>query len=98
MSTGQGTVEIDFGPFPGANEAFAVVAGQASILATSNCEAFVMADDTTVDHSASDHRYFTALAGLACGTPTAGVGFPIHATSTEKLQGLFKVHWVWADV
>lgn len=95
MATGTGTATIDFGA--GSNEASVSVTGQASILATSKADAFVMADDATVDHTASDHRYFDALAGLTCGTPTAGVGFTIYATSTQKLEGTYQVRWVWAD-
>lgn len=98
MSTGQGAAIIDFGGWPGANEAFVAVAGQASILATSHCEAFIMADDTTVDHTAGDHRYFSALVGLSCGTPTAAIGFSIHAYSPQKLMGTYSLRWVWADV
>lgn len=95
MSTG--TATIDFGSFPGSNEASVAVTGQTSILGTSKAEAFVMGDDTTADHTASDHRYFSALAGLSCGTPTAGVGFTIYARSTEKLSGTFALRWVWTD-
>jgi hypothetical protein len=40
---------------------------------TSKAEAFVMGDDTSGTHTASDHRYFAALVGLTCGTPTAAV-------------------------
>lgn len=97
MATGQGTATIDFGAFPGSNEASIAVTGQTTIAATSKVEAFVMADDTTTDHTASDHRYFAALAGLSCGTPTAGTGFTIYARSAEKLQGTFALRWVWAD-
>jgi hypothetical protein len=97
MATGQGTASINFGAHPGANEASVAVTGQASIGAGSKVEAYVMADDTTSDHTASDHRYFAALAGLTCGTPTAATGFTIHARSAEKLHGQFQVRWVWAD-
>jgi hypothetical protein len=97
MATGQGTATIDFGAFPGSNEASIAVTGQGSILASSKAEAYVMADDTTTDHSANDHRYFTALVGLTCGTPTLATGFTIYARSTEKLQGTFSLRWVWAD-
>lgn len=97
MATGQGTATIDFGTFPGSNEASIAVTGQGSILATSKVEAYIMADDTTVDHTASDHRYFSALIGLTCGTPTLATGFTIYARSTEKLQGTFALRWVWAD-
>lgn len=97
MATGQGTATIDFGAFPGSNEASIAVTGQGSILATSKCESYVMADDTTGDHTAIDHRYFAALMGLTCGTPTLATGFTIYARSTEKLQGTFALRWVWAD-
>ena len=97
MSSGTGSAEIDFGAHPGANEASVTVASQTDILATSKVEAYVMADDTTTDHTANDHRYFAAFAGLSCGTPVESDGFPIHARSTEKLTGKFAVRWVWVD-
>lgn len=97
MATGQGTSTIDFGAFPGANEASVVVTGQGAISATSKAEAFVMGDDSVGTHTASDHRYFAALVGLTCGTPTANTGFTIYARSTEKIQGQFQIRWVWAD-
>jgi hypothetical protein len=99
MATGQGTAIVDFGALGGAgsNEASVAVTGQTSILATSKAEAYIMADDTTGEHTASDHRYLSALVGLTCGTPTAATGFTIYARSTEKLTGEFQVRWVWAD-
>lgn len=95
MAQGIGTATLDFGA--GSNEASVSVTGQTGISATSKADAFVMADDTTVDHTASDHRYLAALAGFTCGTPTAGTGFTIYATSTQKLEGTYKVRWAWAD-
>lgn len=92
-----GIAAIDFGAHPGSNEASVAVTGQTSILATSKVEAWIMADDTTTDHTASDHKYFAAFAALTCGTPTNAVGFTIYARSLEKLVGTFKVRWVWAD-
>lgn len=97
MSTGQGTATIDFGSFPGSNEASVAVTGQTSILATSKAEAYVMGDDTNGTHTASDHRYLPLFAVFTCGTPTAATGFTIYARSTENLQGTFSVRWVWAD-
>lgn len=97
MANGTGTATIDFGAFPGSNEASVAVTGQTSITATSKAEAFVMGDDTSGTHTANDHRYFSALAGLTCGTPSAGTGFTIYARSTEKLQGTFALRWVWTD-
>lgn len=95
MASETGIATIDFGT--GSNEASVAVTGQTSIAVSSKADAFIMADDTTVDHTASDHRYLAALAGLTCGTPTAGVGFTIYATSTQKLEGTYQVRWVWAD-
>ena len=97
MANGLGSIEIDFGPHPGANEASVSVVGQGDITEASNVEAWVMADDTTANHTASDHRYFAAFVGLTCGTPTAGVGFTVYARSEHKLTGLFKVRYVWAN-
>ena len=97
MSSGTGSAEIDFGAHPGANEASVTVSSQTDILATSKVESYVMADDTTTDHTASDHRYFAVFAGLSCGTPVEGDGFTIYARSTEKLTGKFAVRWVWVD-
>ena len=88
---------IDFGAFPGSNEASIAVTGQGTISATSKVEAYVMGDDTSGTHTANDHRYFAALVGLTCGTPTAATGFTIYGRSTEKLTGTFALRWVWAD-
>jgi hypothetical protein len=93
----QGTATIDFGAFPGKYEASVVVTGQAAINATSKAEAFVMGDDTTSAHSASDHRVMDALTGFTCGTPTAGTGFTIYATSPHRQIGTYQLRWVWAD-
>lgn len=97
MATGQGTATIDFGAFPGANEASVVVSGQTSILATSKVEAYIMGDDTAGTHTASDHRYVGLWLALTCGTPTAATGFTVYGRSAEKLQGQFAIRWVWAD-
>jgi len=97
MANGTGTATIDFGAFPGTSEASIAVTGQGSILASSKVEAFIMADDTTSDHTASDHRYVGLWLNLSCGTPTGGTGFTIYGRSTEKLQGTFAVRWVWSD-
>lgn len=91
---GTGTATIDFGA--GGNEAQVTVAVP-EILATSKVESWVMGDDTSVDHTAADHRYFPVFASLTCGTPTASTGFTIYARSTEKLTGTWTVRYVWAD-
>jgi hypothetical protein len=97
MATGTGTATINFGAHPGSNEASVTVTGLTTISATSKAEAWVMADDTSANHTASDHRYFPVFASLTCGTPTAGAGFTIYARSIEKLSGAWTVRYVWAD-
>ncbi len=97
MATGQGTATIDFGSFPGSNEAFVDVTGLGTISATSKAEAYIMGDDTAGTHTAADHRYVGLWLNLTCGTPTAATGFRIYGRSTEKLQGTFALRFIWAD-
>lgn len=97
MANATGTATLDFGTFPGGNEASVTVTGQSAISSTSKAEAWIMGDDTSADHTASDHRYASALIGLTCGTPTAGDGFVIYGRALDKLQGQWTVRWVWAD-
>ena len=97
MAYGQGTAVIDFGGFPGTCEVSVTVTGQTEIAATSKVEAFFMADDTTTDHTAEDHRWAALLVGLSCGNLQASEGFTIYATTLEELEGTFQVRWVWAD-
>lgn len=97
MANGQGTAIIDFGSYPGSNEASVAVTGQATIGASSKAEAYIMGDDTSSNHTASDHRYLGLFVALTCGTPSSGTGFTIYARSYEKMQGQFTVRWVWTD-
>lgn len=102
MATGQGIVIIDFGAFPGSNEA-SVTFSDATISATSKVEPYVMGDDETLTtypvdgHTASDHRYLLSVANFTGGTPTAGIGAPIYGRSIHQLQGKWKLRFVWAD-
>ena len=95
MANGTGSATIDFST--GANESSVTVTGIAAISATSKVEAWIMADDTSTDHTAADHRYFETFANLSCGTPTVATGFTIYARSIEKLTGTWTVRYVWAD-
>lgn len=95
MATGQGTATLDFST--GLNEAQVAVTGQASILGSSKAEAYIMGDDTSSGHTASDHRYVGLWLALTCGTPTVGVGFTIYGRSSEELEGTYTVRYVWAD-
>ena len=91
-----GTATLDFGSAPGSNEASVAVSGQSLILATSLVQAFVMADDSSADHTANDHRYFSTFATLSCSAPTSASGFSIYARSHHKLTGQWAVRWVWS--
>ena len=95
MANNLGTATIDFGAWPGSNEA-SITVSDATIITGAKCDAFVMADSTTSDHTASDHKYFTALAGLSAGNVVNTTGFTIYARSMEKLEGTFLVNWVWS--
>ena len=93
-----GTATLNFGTGSGSNEATVAVTGQAAILVTSKAEAFIAADDTSVDHTAADHRYAPALGlALTCGTPTAGVGFSIYGRCAQRLHGNWAVRWRWEN-
>ena len=96
MVAAVGVAEIDFGAHPGSNEASVTVSGQAAITAGASVEAWIMADDATVDHTADDHKYAPLFLHLTCGAATAGAGFTIYGRSAEKLTGKFAVRWVWS--
>ena len=90
-----GTAIIDFGAFPGSNEASVVVTGQASIAADSEAWAWLVAT-VTGDHTANDAAYAAALVGISTGALVAGTGFTIYGRSVEKMQGTFNLQWAWA--
>jgi hypothetical protein len=96
MAGGTGTATLNFGAFPGSQEA-SVSVSVPTVGASSKAEAFIMGDDSTADHSASDHRYIAALLGLTCGTPVAGVGFTIYGRALDQLSGQVAVRYVWTD-
>jgi hypothetical protein len=96
MASAQGTAILNFGSYPGSNEA-SVAFSSATISVTSKAEAYFMGDDTTSDHTASDHRYAAALIALTIGTPTAGVGATLYGRCLSNMQGTFEVRWIWAD-
>lgn len=94
MASDKGTAEIDFGAWPGSNEA-SVTVPAVGVTAQTHVEAWVMGGDSTTDHTAADHRYFPLFAALTTD-PRSGA-FDIHARSTQKLQGAWAVHYVWAN-
>jgi len=88
----KGTTTIDFGSSPGVNLATTVITGQTAISSNSDVEAWMMAD-ITADHTDVEHIMVDMK--LICGSLVAGTGFTIYATSSQRLTGLWNVHWVW---
>jgi len=89
-----GSATIDFGAFPGSNEA-SISFADTSVLAGSNIQAWFAADSTTADHTAADHRYAPIFIQLTA-LPTAGVGGTIYARSEHKMQGQWAVKYSWS--
>jgi hypothetical protein len=79
----QGTVEIDFGAFPGKSDASVAVTGQASILGTSLVEAWIFPIATT-DHAADEHLVETIR--VIAGNVVAGVGFTVYGFNTSEIH------------
>jgi hypothetical protein len=86
---GFGAATIDFGSFPGSNEAS--VSFIDSNVGTA-VNPFFASDDTTTDHTANDHKYAAMLVDLSAET-TPGAGGVIHARSEHKMQGTFDVRY-----
>lgn len=96
MASGSGTATLNFGAWPGTNEATAAVAGQAAISTTSAAEAFLMAEASGA-HTAADVAYAALFMALTCTVPVAATGFTITARAAYTLTGTFAVRWVWSD-
>lgn len=96
MASGHGTGSLNFGAFPGSSEASVSVTGLTGISPTSKVEAYFMADDTSVDHTAADHRYAAALVGLTCGAPS-GTAVTVYGRCMDAMQGTYSFRLVWAD-
>ena len=93
--SGKGYAVIDFGAWPGGNEASVDVIEQTDILAESYSEAWFSGTPTS-DHTTTDHAFAGSISSVVTSNTIAGVGFTITVYSTEKLQGTFNVNWVWA--
>ena len=94
IQVNSGTAEIDFGAWPGSNEASVAVTGQTAIAVGSDIVA-VVSRESTADHTVGDATYAALLVGLSVGNIVAGTGFTIYARSLEKMQGKFAVRWLW---
>lgn len=65
----QGLATLDFST--GENEATVAVTGQTDITADAKVKAWIMADDTTADHTANDHRFIGLVLNVTCGNIVA---------------------------
>lgn len=92
MST-QGHTTIDFGAFPGKAEARASVAGQASMLTSSDVEAWIRCEDSA-DHSAEEHGIEDFE--VQAQSIVAATGFTLIVRPLIGIcYGVFNVSWVW---
>lgn len=98
----QGQASLDFGAFPGSQEAFVDVTGQAGFVSTSAVEAFVL-PKATADHSADEHRHeeiqvhgvYQADGTIRVyGRNTADAPSRSHPSGI-RLHGVWNVGWVW---
>jgi len=74
--SGQGTVQIDFGAFPGKTDATVTITGQSLISGSALAEAWVF-PKATADHS--DDEHWLDPPHVFAGNVVAGVGFTIYA-------------------
>jgi hypothetical protein len=98
VASGKGAVTVDFGVWPGAQEA-SVAFTDATISAGSKVEVYVMANGTAGTHTANDHRYLFALA-VFTGLASAGVGGTVYGRSRPgcgALIGQYQLQYVWSD-
>ncbi len=92
-----GTAIIDFGAYPGTTEASIAITGLTNILSTSVVILDVLADATSIDHTASDHRYFKTYACLTYSTPVTGTGFTIYSNANQPVQGKWTIRYSWVN-
>lgn len=95
LTLNKGTATLDFST--GSNEAFVVVTGQTGILSTSVITVYINADDTSSNHTASDHKYFSELCSINAGIAVDNTGFTIYARSIHKLTGSWTVRYTWIN-
>jgi hypothetical protein len=90
-----GSAVVDFGAGKGGDTSSpTLITGQAGILATSKCQAWIDATGSTPDHSVDEHIMATAIIGVACSTIVPGAGFTITATTQYgAVSGKFNVIW-----
>jgi len=106
----QGTATLNFGAFPGGQEAKVVITGQTGILASSLVSAWVL-PAATADHSIDEHLVDPIR--VIAGNVVAGSGFTIYGYPADiqmfgqktlsgglpdqqaDIYGAVSVSWVW---
>lgn len=93
ITTGTVTIEFLAGTQGTGSTEASVVVTEALATATSVIMIFVDGDDTTVDHTANDHRWLPQFASFVAGSKAAG-SFNIYGRSAaQELKGLFKLRY-----
>lgn len=92
-----GTAVLNFGAFPGKDQATVAVTGQAGIVSGSVPNAWIRPIATT-DHSADEHLVENIR--IMAGNIVPGTGFTIYGQSGPghegiRLYGQFNVAWSW---
>jgi hypothetical protein len=93
----QGTTLLNFGAFPGAQQASVAVTGQTGILSTSLVEAWLY-PVATADHSVDEQILDSSVICITAATIVAGTGFTIYGqldNTQSNLYGNYNVAWVW---
>jgi len=96
MANALGTATLDFGAWPGSNEAQVVIGGQSAISAGSYTGVFPMAEASGA-HTLNDSTYAFMWIAVTCTAAVAGVGFTVLARSAYSFTGTFVIRWVWSD-
>ena len=96
MATQIGTVTIDFGSTP-TNTGTILVTGLTGLTLDTHKEAYVQADDTTVDNTAVEHRLLGIWCRFSCEYVSATT-MNIHCDLfIGEVIGTFKIHYVTAS-
>lgn len=86
---------LDFGAWPGSNEATATITGQTAITTAHRPTASILAV-ASGSHTANDAAYAALFIALTCTEPVAATGYTIHARSPHKLTGTFAAAGQWS--
>ena len=94
-TTNQSTLIEAVLPTPGANQASVTITGLTGFNATDSVQAWIMGSDFTSSNSSYEHS--VAPIDFYITNPITATGFTINAKSPIKLDGDFKVRYVWTS-